>query len=1134
MTRSKERLYKVIVIGATPAGILATNKLAEMGVPVTLVDQAADLDHKLSSEHWRLPCGVPLNFAHRPGLLRILRNPAIQCLLPAEVVSIKHTPQGFKAHLRLDATYIDPERCTLCGRCADVCPVIAPDGARPIQFTGRNMLPGRILLEKRRTPPCQGHCPLGVNAQAYIALAAAGRYAEALQIVRDENVLPGICGRVCTHPCEAACRRGELDESIAIRDIKRFLADYEIAQSDAPAPHRSDGSRGKLAVIGSGPAGLAAAAEAARLNYAVTVFEREPEAGGLLRYGIGPHRLPRAILDHELEYIHRMGVVIETDHAVVIERDLDGLRAAFDGVILATGSWKDRSLGVPGEDLEGVEGCLAFLERIYRGGITALDERTAVVGDGNAAFDLARVLRRMGAEVVLLSWFPKELIPADPREVDAAVEEGVRIMDRLQVTAFEGSDGRLRVLHCRPTEPGKPDPEGIPWPVIVPGSEPVLLPFDRAFVAIGQKGAFPALQATVSQGVGAPAFVETTPAGLITADPSGRTSIARVYAAGDAVSSPGSVVSAMAAGKTAARTLHLDLGGGDPVPHRTERPADRDYRPIPAEIPSLARPTMPERQPAARSTNFEEVALGLTVEQVASEAGRCLQCGLCSECLLCTEACRGIDAIRHDQTAEDRVEQAGAVIIADPDMAPDVKGLDVIRAYGPKSARPNVFDMMTRGFDAAAQTVILLSGSARSLRGRGLSFSPPDPELARDIRIGVFVCRCNGSLGWLPEMDRYVLELRERENVVYSTVTASACIPEGSAEIVHTIREKGITRVVLASCVCCPLNFVCSACTDQRSRLKQALFDGTGISRSMVETCNLRGEALRFLKQNDPESALERFRGLLDRSIHRAARLKALPAPARHYNFATAVVGESEAAFQSARILADSGLEVFMFGSMESPLSDRAVHPNIHWFKGSRVTGLTGSLGNFQLFVTTDGFEQTLQVGAVILGEKSRRMIPYVPQEGLPHRIVQSSMQGETGVDLPFLYPGATSVSGLFLANPPDIHVSERKKGAAAALLAAAVMPRGPRASRGYTVMVNKDYCRGCGRCLDVCPHQAIHFEANRAGGRHAVVDEALCKGCGLCISVCPSQAADSPYRDHGYLVQLLEEVLTQEKTTSV
>ena len=176
----------------------------------------------------------------------------------------------------------------------------------------------------------------------------------------------------------------------------------------------------------------------------------------------------------------------------------------------------------------------------------------------------------------------------------------------------------------------------------------------------------------------------------------------------------------------------------------------------------------------------------------------------------------------------------------------------------------------------------------------------------------------------------------------------------------------------------------------------------------------------------------------------------------------------------------------------------------------------------------SDGFSQVLQVGAVIIGEKARHLTPYVPQEGLPSRIVASAMQARGVPDIPFLYPGTTSISGLFLASPPGIHVSERRKGAAAAVLAAAVMPQGPRPSRGYTVVVSKDVCRGCGRCMAVCPYQAVTFKENDVGGWHAVVDEALCKGCGNCISVCPSNAADSPYRDQAFLEGILEEVLAQ------
>jgi heterodisulfide reductase subunit A-like polyferredoxin len=295
----------------------------------------------------------------------------------------------------------------------------------------------------------------------------------------------------------------------------------------------------------------------------------------------------------------------------------------------------------------------------------------------------------------------------------------------------------------------------------------------------------------------------------------------------------------------------------------------------------------------------------------------------------------------------------------------------------------------------------------------------------------------------------------------------------------------------------------------------------------MVETCNLRGEVLRHLKQ-DPHTAMQRFSGLIERSVHRAKILKPLPTPARAYNFATAVIGESEATQNSALILAQAGYEVYMFGTSDKPLSGKLDHINIHCFEGSSVAGVSGTLGNFQIFVKTKDFPQVLQVGAVIVGEKYDRKIPYSPQEGLGDREAVTSMQTHGVSGVPFLFPGTTSIAGLFLANPSGIHVSDRKKGAAAAVLAAAIMPQGPRPSRGYTVVVDKDRCRGCGRCIQHCPYQAIIFHGNSNGGWYAEVDEALCKGCGNCISVCPTNAADSPYRDQIKLEQMLEEVLAQ------
>ena len=1117
MKRPKDRLHRVTVIGATPAGIAATNKLGELGIHLTLVDSDCDLDKKLSRDEWVLKSGVPLNHAHRPGLIRIMRNPAIRCVFPAKVSSIKHNRQGFRVHLNILQTFVDQDICTLCGRCVEICPVLLSGGEKAIQINSRRSLPGRPIIDKRHQPLCQANCPLGVNAQGYIALVKAARFAEALDLIRENNVLPGICGRICTHPCETVCRRGELDEPVAIMDIKRFVADHE--RSNSKNIQASDGHKKseKIVIIGSGPGGIAAAADLARFGYKVTVFEKEKEVGGLLRYGIGRYRLPRDIIDNDLEYIKKLGVQFVASHPIDLNNDLDLLKKDFDAVIISIGTWSDLKLGVPGETLEGVEGCLSFLGRFYRNEIKTLDEKVAVIGDGNAAFDLARTLVRLGAHVTILSWFPEDIIPANAEEIRAAKEEGILIRDCTKTISFLGQNGKLHRLRCMTTKPGEPDAQGIPWPVIIPDSPPFELEFDRAFVAIGQRGAL--------QGHNNSFGFNVSTQGLIEVDEYLRTNLPDVYAVGDSVSGPSSVVKAMAAGRRVARIVHSDICEKEVFYPQLLRPEDKDFPEISADIPSQVRTIMPERQPAARKDSFLEVSMGLSEQQVFLEASRCLQCGVCSECLQCVDACGAIHAINHAQLPEETIEQTGVVIIADPEIAPKVKGDDVIRAYGPKTAKPDVNAMFIRGFAAASRAMILLGETFQRPKGYGLSFSTPDPGLSSEIRLGIFVCRCNDTFGWLDDMSQYVAGLQSQEDVFHAQVVNSACTHEGSSNIIRTIREKGLTRVVLASCVCCPLNFICSACTDQRSRLKNALFTGTGISRSMVQTCNLRGEVLRLLKLNH-SLALKKFTGFIDRSMNRARKLKPLPDLIRNYNFTTAVIGTSEVATSSALNLVQAGLDVFWFQGSQKPPIQITDHPNMHSFGGFSIKELSGTLGNFHIIAESVDSRQIMTVGSVIMDEKSRKKIKYIHQEGLPGRTVASSMQ-EMGVPgIPFFYPGSTAISGLFLAEPPGINVSNRKKGAAAAVQAAAIMPREPRHNKGYTVVVDENLCRSCGRCIRVCPYQAVTLHRNAMDGWAAWVDETLCKGCGNCISVCPSNAADSPYRNQEFLEHTLEKIL--------
>ena len=465
------------------------------------------------------------------------------------------------------------------------------------------------------------------------------------------------------------------------------------------------------------------------------------------------------------------------------------------------------------------------------------------------------------------------------------------------------------------------------------------------------------------------------------------------------------------------------------------------------------------------------------------------------------------------------------MIIADPEMGTRIRGEDVIRAYGPKSAKPDINAMLTRGFAAAAKAMVLLKDTSTRPRGHGISVIPPDPGLSDQVRMGVFACRCNDALGWTAKMGAYLENLNQRSDVVCAEAIPSACIPQGISRILDTVRDRRLTRVVLASCVCCPLNFVCSACTDQRSRLKEGLFNGTGITRSMVQTVNLRGEVLR-LTAKDPDLALQRFIGMIDRSIVHAATLFPFPAPARTYNFSTAVIGPNEAAATAAIAMADADLDVILFGTNKHPLNKPPQHPNIHVFANAPVHSIGGTLGNFRVLARDGDKEWTFSVGGIVLGENTRKISLYRQHKDQPEYRVHSTLQKSNAKATPFFYPGMTSISGLFLADPPGVQVSKRTKGAAAAALAAAVMPRGPRQSRGFSVVVNKELCRSCGRCLAACPYQAIAFQPNCSDGYHAQVDDALCKGCGNCISVCPSDAADSPYRDQVYLEQTVKSLL--------
>ena len=460
------------------------------------------------------------------------------------------------------------------------------------------------------TTTCADACPAHVNVPEYVGLIAEGRFADALDVIRRRNPFPSVCGRACHHPCELFCRRGDVDDPVAIRHLKRFVADY-VAQ-DRPPPAWQGPRRGRVAIVGAGPAGLTAAYFLALMGRKVEVFEAGNVIGGMMATGIPAYRLPREALARDLAYIQRAGVAIHTGRRVQSLGELE--KAGFDAIFLATGAQESLRLGVPGEDKKGVHDALAFLREAAQGSAGPVHGRVVVIGGGNAAIDSARTALRLGARsVTILYRRTREEMPALEEEIEDALAEGVDIRYLVSPIALEG-DGSVRAVRCVEMELGEADDSGRRRPIPIPGSE-VVFDAEQVIVAVGQR---PQLDVCLADGR------LLVSHGRLAADPvSLRCGDANVFAGGDAVTGPATLIEAIAAGQRAAQSIDIFLGG------RGELPPDTGFA-------SRSKPEQPEgevsrvpiRSRCGHSLTFTEIVAGYTPEQACAEARRCLRCDL--------------------------------------------------------------------------------------------------------------------------------------------------------------------------------------------------------------------------------------------------------------------------------------------------------------------------------------------------------------------------------------------------------------------------------------------------------------------------------------------------------------------------
>lgn len=495
-------------------------------------------------------------------------------------------------------------------------------------------------IRPRGTAPCRWECPINEDAQGYLNLIAEGKYDHALRLIKQNHPFPGVLGRCCHHPCEAACTRGEVDDPISIAAMKRFAADHG-GRYLPPTPEPEERREERVAIVGAGPGGLTAAYRLALMGYASTVFERLPVPGGMLAVGIPDYRLPRAVVEAEIAEIEKLGVEIRTGVSVGADITLDDLREEYDAVLLAVGGHRQRKLGVPGETLEGVVEGVRLLREHALGEAPKPGEHVLVIGGGDVAIDSARVSVRLTDRVTIAYRRRFEDMPARRDEVEEALEEGVELVDQLQPVEIIGEHGRVtgvRFARTRPTAPGEDGRVGFE-PI---EHETEIIPCDTLVVAIGQLPDIGWLKQ-----VGLDSLCEGD---RILADlDSGATCELDVFACGDCVTGPGPLVEAMAAGKRAAFSIAAYLRGEE-----VARPEPALQRVDPEQVIRESEPIvltrrqrMPRRPAEERVRDFEEVALGFPEEVGRAEALRCMDCGRCSNCGDCVRVCpwRAIERI---------------------------------------------------------------------------------------------------------------------------------------------------------------------------------------------------------------------------------------------------------------------------------------------------------------------------------------------------------------------------------------------------------------------------------------------------------------------------------------------------------
>jgi NADPH-dependent glutamate synthase beta subunit-like oxidoreductase len=1089
-----------LIIGGTVAGVQAALDLANAGIRVHLVESSPFLGNSEQTD-------IPRHLLNT-RLLEATKHTNITVWTSTSISRAAGEAGSFRVELRQHPRYVDLTKCTACKDCLEVCPVTVAGTDHKAIYLVEGAQPGCAVIDKLGKAPCSNTCPGGIHVQGYVALIAQGRFGEALDLIRKAIPFPGICGRICTHPCELNCRRAEVDEAISIRLLKRFVADWALSNPESVEPDpvpEPDPNAKRVAVIGAGPAGMAVANDLVRKGYRVTIFEALPVVGGMMAVGIPPYRLPRKVIRQEIERIERLGVEIRLNSPIGpgAKHTLDELRQmGYEAIFIGVGAHRSHHLRVPGEDLHGVVSGIELLRAINLSHETGdpnwqasaqsqivggLDARVAIIGGGNTAMDVARSLKRLGVDGVrILYRRTRAEMPALPEEIEEAEHEGIPIEFLVSPVRILGSEqGKVTALECVRMKLGEPDHSGRRRPVPIAGSE-FVLDLDMVVQAIGQSPDLSFL------GVGHDFAI--TREGTFNIDRvSYMTNRPGVFAAGDAITQPVSVIDAIGSAKQAAAGIDAYLRGRAPqelqVSAREVPIARREL--LPEELTPMPRHASPTISMARRTSSYTEVELGYDAQTAVAEAQRCLMCGPCSECLACELACEP-KAILLDQLEHFEELDVGAIIRADEVDEADgaIQGLGSPNRDGsPQTGfyRIQPADPLA-GSALAAQVMMDLSTQQR----RTTAPAPTTMGLDGAARIGVFICGCNGQVSNIVDTPAVQSTSETLPGVAYTKTLPQACSEGGADGIYRAVADQNLNRVVLAACSCCATDQVCYSCTFQRVRCKDNLLDRHfDHGNPLFEFVNIR-EQCAWAHEGGPAEATEAASAMIAAAVAKARLSTVRPWQSLPLDKIVLILGTGQAARICQEALSAQSIQALQLQNTPGQIRQTPDHFTAIMDSGTQWNG-----------------------SAVILA----------PRDEEEHSQICTAFGTAGRQPRPRAQSGSadTHRPGIFFCNPAT---DPALAGMAAAARAAAWLGYEHPWPEPAPYEVDPQRCRGCGDCEQVCEFGAIQLQGE-GDGRAAWIDPLICQGDGTCAVRCPAGAITTEHSTSRQMEAMLEALLS-------